>query len=51
MFEQPEADPCVFRNVNNGEGEMVVVVHVDGILAHAQATIETFAAELGGSLK
>ena len=30
---------------------MVVVVHVDDILAHAQATMEKFAAELGGKFK
>ena len=35
-FEQAKADPCVFRKVVDGEAEMVVVVHVDDILAHAQ---------------
>ena len=34
-FEQAKADPCVFRKVVDGEAEMVVVVHVDDILAHA----------------
>ena len=48
-FEQSKADPCVFRKVVDGEAEMVVVVHVDDILAHAkdQATMDRFAAELG----
>ena len=31
--------------------EMVVVVHVDNIPAHAQVTIKRFAAELGGKFK
>ena len=35
-FEQAKADPCVFRKVVNGEAEMVVVIHVDDILAHAK---------------
>ena len=48
-FEKENADPCVLRKVVDGEAEMVVVVHVDDILAHAkdQATIDRFAAELG----
>ena len=52
-FEQAKADPCVFRKVVDGEAEMVVVLHVDNILAHAkdQATIERFAAELGQKFK
>ena len=52
-FEQAKADPCVFRKVVDGEAEMVVVVHVDDILAHAkdQATMDRFAAELGQKLK
>ena len=52
-FEQAKADPCVFRKVVDGEAEMVVVVHVDDILAHAkdQATMNRFAAELGQKLK
>ena len=39
----------MFRKVVDGEAEMVVVVHVDDILAHAkdQATMDRFAAELG----
>ena len=47
-FEQTKANPCVFRTVIDGEGEMVVAVHVDDILAHAkrQATMDRFAAEL-----
>ena len=44
-FEQPEADPRVFRTFNDREEGMVVVVHVDDILAHTQATMERFAAE------
>ena len=46
-FEQAKAGPCVFRKVV--EAEMVVVVHVDGILAHAkdQATTERFADHVG----
>ena len=52
-FEQAKADPCVFLKVVNGEVAMVVVVHVDGILAHAkdQATMDRFAAELGQKFK
>ena len=52
-FEQAKADPCVFREVVDGEAEMVVVVHVDDILAHAKdrATIDRFAAELGQKFK
>ena len=50
-FEKPEADPRVFRKFDDAEVEIVVVVHVDSILAHAQATMERFAAELGGKFK
>ena len=52
-FEQAKADPCVFRKVVDDEAEMVVVVHVDDILAHAkdQATMNRFAAELGHKFK
>ena len=52
-FEQEKADPCVFRKVVNGEAEMVVVVHVDDILAHAkdQATMDRFSTELGQKFK
>ena len=35
-FEQPEADPCVFRKFEDREVGMMVVVHVDDILAHAK---------------
>ena len=47
-FEPAKANPCVFRKVIDGEGGMVVVVHVDDVLAHAkrQATVDRFAAEL-----
>ena len=52
-FQQGKADPCVFRKVVDGEAEIVVVVHVDDILAHAkdQATMDRFAAELGQKFK
>ncbi|CAN0447625.1 unnamed protein product, partial [Ascophyllum nodosum] len=36
-YEQAKADHlCVFRKVIDGEAELVVVVHVDDILAHAK---------------
>ena len=43
----------MFRKVVDGGAKMVVVVHVDDILAHAkdQATVDTFAAELGQKFK
>ena len=52
-FEQAKADPCVFRKVVDGEAEMVMIVHVDDILAHAKdkATMDRFAAELGQKFK
>ena len=52
-FEQSKSDLRVFRKVADEEVEMVVVVHVGDILAHAkdQATMETFAAELGRKFK
>ena len=52
-FEQAKTDPCVFRKVVDGEAKMVVVVHVDDILAHAkdQATMDICAAELGQKFK
>ena len=46
-FEQSKAGRQVFRNFDDGEVEIVVLVHVDDILAHAQATMERSAAELG----
>ncbi|CAN0447215.1 unnamed protein product [Ascophyllum nodosum] len=48
-FEQAKADPCVFRKVVDGEAEMVVVVHVDDILAHDndRATMDRLSAALG----
>ena len=48
-FEQSKTDPCVFRKIADEEVGMVVVVHVDDILAHAkdQATRVRLAAELG----
>ena len=52
-FEQAKADPCVFHKVVDGEAEMVVVAHVDDILAYAkdQATMDRFAAELEHKFK
>ena len=52
-FEQAKADPCVFCKVVDGEAEMVVVVHIDNILAQAKdrAAIDRFAAELGQKFK
>ena len=52
-FGQSEADPCAFCKFDGGEVEMVVVVHVDDVRAHAkdQATVERFTAELGGKFK
>ena len=52
-FEQAKADPCMLRKVVDGEAEMVVVVHVDDILAHTknQATMDRFTAELGQKFK
>ena len=52
-FEKSEADPRVFRKFNDGEMEVVIIVHVDDILAHAkdQATMERLIAELGGKFK
>ena len=52
-FEQVKADLYVFRKVVDGQAEMVVVVHVDDILAHVkgQATMDRFAAELGQKFK
>ena len=52
-FEQSKSNLRVFRKVADDEVEMVVAVHVDDILVHAkdQATMETFAAELGKKFK
>ena len=41
----------MFRKFDDGEVEMMVFTHVDDILAHAQATMERFTAELGGKCK
>ena len=49
-FRQSEADRRVFHKFGDGEVEMVVFMHVDDILAHAQATMERFAAELEGKV-
>ena len=40
-FEQAKAGPCVLCKVVDGEAEMVVVVHVDNILAHAKGQATT----------
>ena len=50
-FEQSEADRRVLLKFDDGEVGMMVFMHVDGILAHAQATMERFAAELGEKYK
>ena len=49
-FEQSEADWLVFRKFDDREVKMVVFGHMDDILAHAQATMERFAAEPGGKV-
>ena len=48
-FEQSKTDPCVFREVDDGEVEMVVVVRMDEIFAHVkhQSVMKRFTAELG----
>ena len=38
----------MIRKFDDGEVEMVVLVHVDDIIVLAQATMKRFAAELGG---
>ena len=52
-FEQAKSDPCMFSKVVDVAAEIVVIVHVDDILAHAkdQATMDRFAAELGQKFK
>ncbi|CAM9166761.1 unnamed protein product [Ascophyllum nodosum] len=52
-FEQSKADSCVFRKAVDGKVEMVRIVHMNNILAHAvdQATRERFAVELGRKFK
>ena len=47
MFDQSEADPRVFRTLDDREVKIVVVAGMDDILAHAQAIMERFANELG----
>ena len=51
--EHSKADPCVLYKVADKELEMVVVVHVDDVLAHTkdQATMKRFAAELERKFK
>ena len=45
-FKEPRADPYVFRKIADVEVEMVAVVHVNDIRAHAkdQSTMEKFPA-------
>ena len=50
-FEQSEADRCLFRKFDDGKVEMIVFMHVDDILYHAQATMKRFVAELGKRFK
>ena len=51
-FEQSKANPCIFCEIDDKEAKMMVVVHVGDILVHVkdQATMERFAAELGGRI-
>ena len=46
---QKRIDAC--STFDDGEVEMVVFVHMDDILAHAQATMEMFAAGFGETFK
>ena len=41
----------MFRMFDDEEVKMVMFVHMGEILAHAQATMERFAAELGGKVQ
>ena len=50
-FRQTEADPRVFRTFYDGEVRMGVVVHVDGILAHAKRRLRGSPLSLEESLK
>ena len=50
-FQQSEADRGVFRQFDDGEVKIVVCMHVDNILVHAQAASEMFAGELGETFK
>ena len=50
-FEQSEADQRVFRKFYDGEVKIVVFMRMEDILAHAQATMERFFAELGETFK
>ena len=50
-FEQSKADRRVFRKFDDGEVEMVVYLHVDVILAHGQATMESSPLSLEKCLK
>ena len=49
--EQPKADTHVSCKFDDRDVEVVIFVHLDYTLAHAQATMERFAGELGGKLK
>lgn len=52
-FEQSKAESCVFRKVINSKVDMLVVVHVDGILAHTKdlAKMDRFMVDLAQELK
>ena len=51
MFQQSEADRRVFCNFDNVGVGIVVSMHADDVLTHAQATMVRFAAELGERFK
>ena len=52
-LELSKSNPCVFHKVVGGEVEMVVVIHVENIFAHAkdQEMRERFTVELGRKFK
>ena len=50
-FEQSESNPRAFHKFDDEKVEIVVFVRVGDILAHAQATLERFVAELGEKFK
>ena len=50
-FEESEAGRRVFCKFDDGEVDMVVFVHADDILTHAQATMERFTAERGETFR
>ena len=50
-FEELVAGRRVFRKFDDREMKMVVLIHMNDILAHAQVTMERFAADLGEKFK